>query len=73
MATNHKESNQPDLVVQWLRILLLMKGTCVQSLVWEDLTCHRETKPVHHTCCTPQQESSPHSLHKARKTQPSHK
>ena len=24
-----------------------MQGTWVQSLVWEDPTCHRVTKPVH--------------------------
>ena len=42
------------LVVQWLRICLLMQGMWVQSLVWEDPTCHRQlspcataTEPVH--------------------------
>ena len=38
-----------SLVVQWLRICLPMQGTPVLSLVWEDTTCHRATKPVHHT------------------------
>ena len=33
------------LVVQWLRICLPMQRTEVQSLVCEDPTCHRTTKP----------------------------
>ena len=33
-------------VVQWLRICLAMPKTPVQSLVWEDPTCHRATKPT---------------------------
>ena len=33
-----------SLVVQWLTIHLPMLGTWVQSLVQEDLTCHRATK-----------------------------
>ena len=37
-----------SLVVQWLRIRLPMQGTQVQALVWEDPTCCRATKPVHH-------------------------
>ena len=32
-------------MVQWLRIRLLVQGTWVRSLVWEDPTCHRLTKP----------------------------
>ena len=36
------------LGVQWLRILLLMQRSRVPSLVWEDLTCHRATKSMHH-------------------------
>ena len=36
------------LVVQWVRICLAMQGTLVQSLVWEDPTCHSATKPKHH-------------------------
>ena len=36
------------LGVQWLRIHLPMQGTWVRSLVWEDPTCCRATKPVHH-------------------------
>ena len=37
-----------SLVVQWLRILLPMQGTWVQSLVQEDPTCCGATKPA---CC----------------------
>ena len=46
-----KENNNyfgTSLVAQWLRICLLMQGTRVQALVWEDPTCCRATKPVHH-------------------------
>lgn len=35
------------LVVQWVRICLLMQGTEVQSLVWEDPTCLRASKPAY--------------------------
>ena len=38
-----------SLVVQWLRIRLPMQETQVQSLVWEDHTCHGATKPVSHS------------------------
>ena len=34
-----------SLVVQWLRIHLAMQETWVRSLVWEDLTCHRQLSP----------------------------
>ena len=37
-----------SLVTQWLRIHLPMQETWVWSLVWEDPTCHRATKPMHH-------------------------
>ena len=37
-----------SLGVQWLRIPLAVQGTEVPSLVWEDLTCPRATKPVPH-------------------------
>ena len=39
-----------SLVAQWLRIHLPMQGTQVWSLVWEDPTCCRATKPVRHNC-----------------------
>ena len=35
-------------VAQWLRICLPMQGRRVRSLVWEDPTCSRTTKPMHH-------------------------
>ena len=37
-----------SLEVQWIRICLPTQGTWVQSLVWEDSTCLRAMKPVHH-------------------------
>ena len=37
-----------SLVVQWLRICLLMQGTQVRALVWEDPTCRGATRPVSH-------------------------
>ena len=37
-----------SLVAQWLRVCLLMQGTWVQALVWEDPTCHGATRPVSH-------------------------
>ena len=44
---NHKRPGT-SLVAQWLRICLPVQGTRVQSLVREDPTCHRATKPVSH-------------------------
>ena len=38
------------LVAQWLRNCLPMQETRVQSLVWEDPTRLRATKPVSHNC-----------------------
>ena len=37
-----------SLVAQWLRVCLLMQGTRVRALVWEDPTCHGATRPVSH-------------------------
>ena len=37
-----------SLVAQWLRVCLLMQGTRVRALVWEDPTCHGATGPVSH-------------------------
>ena len=37
-----------SLVAQWLRLCLLMQGTRVRSLVWEDPTCRGATGPVSH-------------------------
>ena len=39
-----------SLVAQWLRVCLLMQGTRVRALVWEDPTCHGATGPVSHNC-----------------------
>ena len=53
-----------SLVAQWLRICLLMQGTRVWALVWEDATCRGATRPVSHNywactsgACAPQQEN----------------
>ena len=35
-----------SLEVQWLRVCLPVQGTWIQSLVQEDPTCHRATKPT---------------------------
>ena len=39
-----------SLVAQWLRVCLLMRGTRVRALVWEDPTCHGAAGPVSHNC-----------------------
>ena len=50
-----------SLVVQWLRIHLPMQGTRVQSLVREDPTCRRATKPVSHNYWACALEPSSHN------------
>ena len=50
MAIIKKSTNGASLVVQWLRICLLMQGTWVRALVWEDPTCRGATRPVSHNC-----------------------
>ena len=37
-----------SLVAQWLRVCLLMQGTRVRALVWEDPTCRGAAGPVGH-------------------------
>ena len=37
-----------SLMIPWLRVLLSVQETQVQSLVWDDPTYHGETKPVGH-------------------------
>ena len=37
-----------SLVALWLRIYLPVQETWVRALVWEDPTCRRATKPLHH-------------------------
>ena len=58
-----KNLTRASLVAQWLRICLLMQGTRVRALVWEDPTCHGATRPMSHNywacasgACSPQQE-----------------
>ena len=43
-----KVGYQASLVVQQLRICLAMQGTLAWSLIREDPTCHRATKPMCH-------------------------
>ena len=43
-----KQLKGASLVAQWLRICLLMQGTRVRALVWEDPTCHGAAGPVSH-------------------------
>ena len=43
-----KSAPGASLVAQWLRICLLVQGTRVRALVWEDPTCHGATGPVSH-------------------------
>ena len=53
--THHKEKDGTPLVVQWIGTCLPVHGTQVQSLVREDSTCLRATKPctttTEPTCC----------------------
>ena len=51
-------------MAQWLRIRLLMQGTRVRALVWEDPTCRGAAGPVSHNygacasgACAPQREA----------------
>ena len=43
-----KNEDRASLVAQWLRICLLMQGTRVRALVWEDPTCRGAAGPVSH-------------------------
>ena len=52
-----------SLVAQWLRVCLLMQGTRVRALAWEDPTCRGAAGPVSHNCwacasgaCAPRRE-----------------
>ena len=54
-----------SLVAQWLGVCLLVQGTRVQALGWEDPTCRVAAGPVSHNCwacasgaCAPQQEAT---------------
>ena len=50
MEKNKEKRMRASLVAQWLRICLLMQGTRVRALVWEDPTCHGAAGPVSHNC-----------------------
>ena len=50
-------------MTQWLEIRLPVQGTQVLSLVQEDPTCHRATKPVCHYYCSRAHEPQLLSLH----------
>ena len=43
-----KMASWTSLGVQWLTVCLPMQGTRVQSLVWDNSTYLRTTKPVPH-------------------------
>ena len=45
---NYKSILGASLVAQWLRICLLMQGTRVRALAWEDPTCRGAARPVSH-------------------------
>ena len=60
---HQKQCKRASLVAQWLRICLLMQGTRVRALVWEDPTCRGAIRPVSHNyracasgACAPQEE-----------------
>ena len=61
--SKHFKKSWASLVAQWLRICLLVRGTRVRALVWEDPTCRGAAGPVSHNCwacasgaCAPQRE-----------------
>ena len=45
---NKKPKRWACLVPQWQRIHLPTQETLVRSLIWEDPTCRRATKRIHH-------------------------
>ena len=47
-GNQENSNNWASLVAQWLRICLLMQGTRVRALVWEDPTCRGAAGPVSH-------------------------
>ena len=59
-AIRSREKTRISLVVQWIRIHLAVQGTWIQSLVQEDSTCSRATKPRSHNfwACSPQLEEA---------------
>ena len=51
-------------MAQWWRICLPMQETLVRSLIWEDLTCCRATKHMHHNYWAPAPQWEEPRLHK---------
>ena len=49
----YKSPHRTSLETQWLGIRLPTQGTWGRSLVWEDSTCSRVTKPVSHNYGSP--------------------
>ena len=48
LRTETMVRNFQGVVAQWIRIHLPKQGTWDRSLVWEDSTCYRVTKPGCH-------------------------
>ena len=48
--TAFRSKARAPLVIQQLRIHLAIQGTLVRSLIHEDPTCHRTTRPLCHNC-----------------------
>ena len=49
-SPSQKNRSGASLVAQWLGVCLLMQGTRVRALVWEDPTCRGAAGPVSHNC-----------------------
>ena len=47
---NIKQKQGASLVAQWLTLCLLMQGTRVRALVWEDPACRGAAGPVSQNC-----------------------
>ena len=58
----------------WLRIRLPTQGTQGRALVWEDPTCRRATKPMHHNywACTLEPTSHNYWAHVPQLLKPAH-
>ena len=50
LGGNEKRQRGASLVAQWLRVCLLVQGTRVRALAWEDPTCRGAAGPVSHNC-----------------------
>ena len=60
-------------VAWWIRICLPMQQTRVQSLAWEDPTCHRAAKPVRQRFWALAPESELHSKRSHLSEKPTHR